>query len=85
MQTSYWSLCSWLVTCGSAVLQWFLLNCRVVVLESDSGQPESGNVDAAVPVDVVQMEADVNGLLDRIWCTNVVHSKYTARRPQLGR
>ena len=36
----------------------------LVVVLADGGDPEPGDVDAAVPVDVVSIQADVDGLLD---------------------
>ena len=35
-----------------------------VVVLADGGEPEPGDVDAAVPVDAVSIQADVDGLLD---------------------
>ena len=35
-----------------------------VVVLADGGEPEPGDVDAAVPVDVVSIQADVDDLLD---------------------
>ena len=40
------------------------LRCAPVVVLADGGEPEPGDVDAAVPVDVVSIQADVDGLLD---------------------
>ena len=34
------------------------------VVLADGGEPEPGDVDAAVPVDAVSIQADVDGLLD---------------------
>ena len=35
-----------------------------MIVLADGGEPEPGYVDAAVPVDVVPVEADVDSLLD---------------------
>ena len=40
------------------------LRCALVVVLADGGEPEPGDVDAAVPVDVVPIQADVDGLHD---------------------
>ena len=50
---------------------------------ADGGEPEPGDVDAAVPVDAVSIQADVDGLLDAscVPMLVLVHALYASWLP----